>query len=332
SFSAICNLPIGPFAGASREGWGNYFREHHGNMRARESATTITTAVRSSPARARRRPPERRGKWGHQQRPPPAATQHARNGNSNNNSRIKSGGACRKAAGTANNNSKQQQRQDPDGLAASRAGAEAARRAAEEESIVWRMEIRLQTLWQELKIPEPDRAYITATYLGGSERQGAANATGSTGPGREIEGGIPTTASDEVNLELVRQIRLLLDFRAITIKVLRSVSLRESRLTEVEQALQAFQWHRGRDTDAVGLVAALAGLRSASLRVVRAVVEWRQKLWQPRAFCWRGVNYLEKMSRDTAFLRSSVGRSLLASVGLGVTDMVRIHAEQGTGG
>lgn len=50
------------------------------------------------------------------------------------------------------------------------------------------------------------------------------------------------------------------------------MSLRESRLTEVEQALQAFQWHRGRDTDAVGLVAALAGLRSASLGVVRAVV------------------------------------------------------------
>lgn len=55
-------------------------------------------------------------------------------------------------------------------------------------------------------------------------------------------------------------------------QVLRSVSLRESRLTEVEQALQAFQWHRGRDTDAVGLVAALAGLRSASLGVIRAVV------------------------------------------------------------
>lgn len=55
-------------------------------------------------------------------------------------------------------------------------------------------------------------------------------------------------------------------------QVLRSVTLRESRLTEVKQALQAFQWHRGRDTDAVGLVAALAGLRGASLGVVRAVV------------------------------------------------------------
>lgn len=47
---------------------------------------------------------------------------------------------------------------------------------------------------------------------------------------------------------------------------------RESRLAEVEQALQAFQWHRGLDMDAVGAVSSLAGLRDASLEVVRAVV------------------------------------------------------------
>lgn len=55
-------------------------------------------------------------------------------------------------------------------------------------------------------------------------------------------------------------------------QVLRSVNTRESRLTQVEQALQAFQWHRGLDTDAIGVVSVLAGLREASLEVVRAVV------------------------------------------------------------
>lgn len=55
-------------------------------------------------------------------------------------------------------------------------------------------------------------------------------------------------------------------------QVLRAVNLRESRLAEVEQALQAFQWHRGLDTDAIGAVSSLAGLRDASLEVVRAVV------------------------------------------------------------
>lgn len=211
SISTICNLPIGPFAGASREGWGNYFRELHGHMRTRKNTTTSTTshhrgplptkraAVRSSPARTRRRPPERRGKLGRQQRPPPA-TQSA--GNSNRN------GAYR----TANINDKQQ-KNDPDDVAAAK--ARATRRAAE-ESVVWRMAVRLRTLWQELKIPEPDREYITAKYLGGGGTPGAVNATG-TGPGRDTEG-IPTT-SDETYLELVRQIRLLLDYRVITIKV-----------------------------------------------------------------------------------------------------------------
>lgn len=53
--------------------------------------------------------------------------------------------------------------------------------------------------------------------------------------------------------------------------------------------------------------------------------EWRENLWQPRAFCWRGVNYLEKMSRDTLFLRSPVGKSLLSSVGLEAGDMVSVY-------
>lgn len=50
------------------------------------------------------------------------------------------------------------------------------------------------------------------------------------------------------------------------------MNLRQKRLTEVEQALQAFQWHRGLDTDAIAAVSALAGLRDASVEVVRAVV------------------------------------------------------------
>lgn len=53
-----------------------------------------------------------------------------------------------------------------------------------------------------------------------------------------------------------------------------------------------------------------------------AMQEWRKHLWQPRAFCWRGANYLEKMASDTQFLCSPVGKSLLASVGLDAGDMV----------
>lgn len=40
----------------------------------------------------------------------------------------------------------------------------------------------------------------------------------------------------------------------------------------MKQALRSFQWHRGRDIDADGLLAALVGLRDTSLRVVRAIM------------------------------------------------------------
>lgn len=64
----------------------------------------------------------------------------------------------------------------------------------------------------------------------------------------------------------------LVNYECCWFQVLHSISTRESRLTQVEQAMQAFQWHRGLDTDAVGVVSALAGLRDASLEVVRVVV------------------------------------------------------------
>lgn len=50
------------------------------------------------------------------------------------------------------------------------------------------------------------------------------------------------------------------------------MNARESSLAEVEQALQAFQWHRGLDTDAVRVVSVLAELREASVEVIRAVM------------------------------------------------------------
>lgn len=82
-----------------------------------------------------------------------------------------------------------------------------------EEGITRRMAIRLQTLWQELKIPQPDRAYIVAVYLEGSmnrvEDKGAD--TGGVGENK--------LRGEKVHRELVRQIRLLLKYRTATIKV-----------------------------------------------------------------------------------------------------------------
>lgn len=71
-----------------------------------------------------------------------------------------------------------------------------------------RMAIRLQILWHEMKIPHPDQAYIMATCF-------------EAGEGREsrctLEKDMPLRA--DVRREMVRQISILLRYRADTIKV-----------------------------------------------------------------------------------------------------------------
>ncbi|CBJ25989.1 hypothetical protein Esi_0018_0054 [Ectocarpus siliculosus] len=347
SISAIANLPVKQFMTAAKDGWGPYFRNLHSNMRKETTARSTTTAKRMN-----RPPPERRRRSSQQQHPPLPLPRRASSGatkdEKKNNRRYSKVAndlhhmvrSADVASSDSNNRRRRRQSEDDnsDGLAASR--ARAAKRQAE-EMVIRRMGVRLQALWQELKIPDPDRAYVTAAYLDAGGGGGGFSGQRARGGGGIEEppvgsggggGGNSGPTSENVNRELTRQIRLLLEHRAATVKVLRCVNARESRLCEVEQALQAFQWHRGLDTDALGVVVSLAGLRDASLDVVRAVEEWRTNLWQPRAFCWRGVNYLEKMWQDTIFLRSPVGQSLLASVGLEAKDMTFVLYPSGNGG
>ncbi|CAM9210278.1 unnamed protein product, partial [Hapterophycus canaliculatus] len=356
SISAIANLPVKEFMGAAKLGWGPYFRNLHSKMRRERTASIAATRMNRPPLERRRR--SRQQQPQHKQALPRTAlgksarantqsTMNGQRGKAAGNSKLRKSMYSRNVAtnsSSSNSSSagvrlmqrRRTGREDGnyfDGLAASRARAT---KREDEEGTTRRLANRLQALWQELKIPDPDRTYIMAVYLeeggGGrgfgdgesllrtSSRTSAGGGEAAIGSGGARRSGSST--SDDVQRELARQIILLLEHRASTVKVLRSVTMREARLTEVEQALQAFKWHRGLDTDAVGLVDALRGLRDTSLAVARAIVEWRTNLWQPRAFCWQGVNYLEKMSRDAGFLRSPAGESLLASVGLDIEEMV----------
>lgn len=106
------------------------------------------------------------------------------------------------------------------------------------EEVTRRMAMRLQTLWQELKIPNPDRAYITAKYLeagrgstgggrygsrggfpDGFDGEGGGGKGEVAGGGGGGGGGNGGLTGDDVHRELTRQIRLLLEHRAATVKV-----------------------------------------------------------------------------------------------------------------
>jgi hypothetical protein len=59
------------------------------------------------------------------------------------------------------------------------------------------------------------------------------------------------------------------------------------------------------------LVQALHELQVLSVGVVRAVQRWRHGLWRPLPFVWQGVDYLQKMQHDTAFLDHEEGPGAL---------------------
>lgn len=88
-----------------------------------------------------------------------------------------------------------------------------------QDDAIRRMATRLQILWNELKIPQPDRAYIIATYLMGSlsvATRGKASDLGERTAGARIH---RRPTKEEVQSELTRQITLLLAYRVATIKV-----------------------------------------------------------------------------------------------------------------
>lgn len=220
SISAIANLPVKQFMGAAKEGWGPYFRNLHHKMRKEATAHSAST-------RMNRPPPDRRRKPGQAPSQPPrrapsrttrlsqpiANRQHKAAERSNNPSGGGINGLIKR---------RRRQREDAnnfDGLAASR--ARSAQREAEEE-MIGKMAMRLQTLWEELKIPSPDRAYVTAAYLEAGGKGGSRGGDGSrNAQGKAANGGCGTggPTSVEVRRELVRQIRLLLEHRAATIQV-----------------------------------------------------------------------------------------------------------------
>lgn len=230
SISAIVNLPVKQFMGAAKEGWGPYFRNLHSKMRKEGAAHSNARRMNRPPPDRRRKPrqapPPRRAAPGALTSSQAAASRRHRNPrqmtNGINNFN-RSGNSSRSSSSTdCLTMRRRRQREDDDnfdGLAESR--ARAARREAE-EGVTERMATRLHTLWQELKIPNPDQAYISATYLeagGKGSGRGVGESKCETGQVAHVRGGTSNPTSEDVHRELARQIRLLLEHRTATVKV-----------------------------------------------------------------------------------------------------------------
>lgn len=188
---------------------------------------------------------------------------------------------------------------------------------------------RIQNLWQELKIPNPERQFYKKTLLNSP-------------------------------VESIAQCRELADYvehmqqhKEATKVVLRAISIREKALKKCYDVLIAV--HRKYGTQALPetknlrrsmsankvvllsqqlgmdqkqqvfwkeeLIFSLDEVRCASLEVIKCIQQWRRTMWRPHPFNWRGINYLLKMKQDMAVLQTDSYVQTLALVPLHLHDL-----------
>lgn len=215
SVSAIINLPVAPFMGAAREGWGQYFRNFHGKMHPPgepNGGKQGPGPSRGGISSAKRRQGSTRRRVRHRPPSPSLTTATARKKTSTDPNSPRRVYRRRRNDGIDNDDV-------PLSAGGSQVKTEQGHRIME-DAIIRRMAARLQILWQELKIPRPDRTYIVAMYLAGSFA-GAGSESGKLSDRTSTRN--TRINREEVQRELTRQTSLLLTYRAATIKVCMAV-------------------------------------------------------------------------------------------------------------
>lgn len=70
------------------------------------------------------------------------------------------------------------------------------------------------------------------------------------------------------------------------------------------------------------LIISLDEVRCATLEVIKAIQQWRRILWRPHAFVWCGINYFYKMQEDMNVLETDIYKRILSMVPLSREDIL----------
>jgi len=132
-----------------------------------------------------------------------------------------------------------------------------------------RLRLRLELLWEELRVPHRDRDALAPTMAA------------------------PSAAGAAV---VAAHVQALLAHRRATLSVLRAVRRREAAGAALRAALHPADGA----ADADALCGRLSAAAAATAACERAIRSWRKTLWRPLPFFWRGTNYAEKMLFDLA--------------------------------
>eukprot|EP00656_Telonema_subtile_P016610 TRINITY_DN18790_c0_g1_i3.p1 TRINITY_DN18790_c0_g1~~TRINITY_DN18790_c0_g1_i3.p1 ORF type:complete len:525 (-),score=157.11 TRINITY_DN18790_c0_g1_i3:149-1723(-) len=125
----------------------------------------------------------------------------------------------------------------------------------------------IEQLWDQLKLPQGECEHYTHSFLD-----------------------VPSVANMREATEHLRTLHL---HRSATLEVLRSIQAREAVLAELHTVLAS---QSGQEMSA--LMVLVPQLRERTVDVVEGVHRWRDGLWQPLPFRFKGQNYLEQILVD----------------------------------
>lgn len=194
-------------------------------------------------------------------------------------------------------------------IKSSRENLEASQRHLTEslESVVRKMKKRVELLWEELKIPPADITFYRTAF---TQK--------------------PTMLLCQ---ELARYINALKRHRKCTVRTLYSISVREIAvkkcfaLIDHQAALNdpdntnalhgvTFSGNSGKvlvlnRSYRNEVVTALRDLQEATYDVLCSIVYWRQQLWRPMPFIYRGRSYMAKILEDMNYLDSKFDEGII---------------------
>jgi hypothetical protein len=190
---------------------------------------------------------------------------------------------------------------------------------------------RINHLWKELKIPLSDRDFYSVAII--KER---------------------FSNIDQID-NLACYVKRLLDHRNDTIQVIQAIRDREYVMEQCNALISVSLRHYNakystlhddiarniekQDPSGVDrerqvheeIKTCIYKLQQMSCQVIRVVRTWRDGLWRPQPFLYRGCNYLIKMQSDMDFLRSKSVQRILADIPLAPRDLVCVLFDSAAG-
>ena len=181
---------------------------------------------------------------------------------------------------------------------------------------------RINHLWKELKIPLCDRDFYSVAIIKGKFKNE-----------QQID-------------DMSCYVKRLLDHRKCTIRVMQNIRERENLIEQcnllISTALRYMNLKfstlhddilrnmnkddpNGIDEEQLNrdcIKQSILKLQESSGNVIRMIKLWRNGLWRPQPFMYKGDNYLIKMNTDLSFLKSKSVKRVLDSIPLVQSDLI----------